>query len=50
MYHFNNHKKNKAKVTRTATLFMMAAVVVVGAINSTIIAPLTSPHPHQHNH
>jgi hypothetical protein len=43
MYHFNNHKKNKAQVTRTATLFMMAAVVVAGAINSTIIASLTSP-------
>jgi hypothetical protein len=43
LYHFNNHKRNKAKVTTTATLFILATIVVAGAITSAVIAPLTSP-------
>ena len=45
LYHFNNHKRNKAKVTTTATLFILATIVVASAITSAVIAPLTSPQP-----
>ena len=41
MHHFNDHKKNNCKVTATATLVMLATVVVASAITSIITAPLT---------